>query len=117
MMATGLRHSCRGAVPDAVRTDYRDVAAFRTGDTVVATVRFDQATCVLVTTPGIQDLHISINADGKTLHTTGNGLSKRGSAELVTMLKPASRRVTWAFTKPPHGCDRYYQGCRAVIIL
>lgn len=69
-------------------TDYRDVAAFRTGDTVVATVRFDQVTCVLVTTPGIQDLHISINADGKNVaHNVEMAYQSVGPAELVTMLK------------------------------
>lgn len=68
-------------------TDYRDVASFRTGNTVVSTVRFDDATCVLVTDPAIKKLNIALRAgDQCTAHDIAMTYESVGPAELVAML-------------------------------
>ncbi len=68
-------------------TDYRDVASYRTGNTVVSTVRFDDKTCVLVTDPDIKQLHVALRAGDMCIaQEIAMTYESVGPAELVGML-------------------------------
>lgn len=68
-------------------TEYRDVASFRTGNTVVSTVRFDESTCVLVTDPAMKKLHIALRAGEECIaQDIAMTYESVGPAELTNML-------------------------------